>query len=184
MKNNFYTEEELKFLELKKYGKNTLISRKCSIYNPNSISIGDNVRIDDFCILSGNINICNYVHISAYCALYGSMGIEIEDFCGISSRTTIYSAIDDFSGEYMIGPMINKGLTNVVGGRVKLNKYVQVGANCLLFPNIELREGSVIGAMSLVKSNTEEWSIYAGIPVRRIKDRKRNPVLLSRKINE
>ena len=62
---SFYSEEELKSLGLKHYGKNVLISRKCSIYSAESISIGNHVRIDDFCILSGEITIGDYCHISA-----------------------------------------------------------------------------------------------------------------------
>ncbi len=44
----FYDSSELSKLGLKSVGKNVLISDKCSIYNPSNISIGDNVRIDDF----------------------------------------------------------------------------------------------------------------------------------------
>ena len=50
--NSFYSKEELKEIGFKKYGENVLISRKTSIYNPEKIIIGNNVRIDDFCILS------------------------------------------------------------------------------------------------------------------------------------
>ena len=53
--NSFYTENELKQIGFKRIGENVLISRKASIYQPELIEIGNNVRIDDFCILSGNI---------------------------------------------------------------------------------------------------------------------------------
>lgn len=71
MGNSFYSISELKLLGLKRLGQNVYISRKSSIYSPENISIGDNVRIDDFCILSGNITLGNYIHIAAYTALYG-----------------------------------------------------------------------------------------------------------------
>lgn len=48
---SFYSEEELRSIGLKSYGKNVLISRFARIYGAESISIGNNVRIDDFCIL-------------------------------------------------------------------------------------------------------------------------------------
>ena len=114
--NSFYSEIELAELGFKSYGSNVLISKKCSIYSPEKISVGNNVRIDDFCILSGNIILGNNVHISAYCALYGAQGIEFRDYSGCSARTTIYSAMDDFSGDYLIGPMSPIGTTNVTGG--------------------------------------------------------------------
>lgn len=69
--NSFYTENELNELGLKAVGENVNISKKASLYGCSEISIGNNVRIDDFCILSGNIKIGDYVHVAAYTALYG-----------------------------------------------------------------------------------------------------------------
>ena len=60
--NSFYSQEELMKIGFLSVGKNVLISKKASIYNPSVISIGNNVRIDDFCILSGKVTIglCKY----------------------------------------------------------------------------------------------------------------------------
>ena len=55
--NNFYDAQELKEFGFAKVGINVLISRKASIYGAKNMSIGSNVRIDDFCILSGKITI-------------------------------------------------------------------------------------------------------------------------------
>ncbi|MCB6803967.1 hypothetical protein LI178_31950, partial [Enterocloster bolteae] len=55
----------LKAIGFLKYGKNVLVSRKASIYNPEQMVLGDNIRIDDFCILSGNIKLGSYIHIPA-----------------------------------------------------------------------------------------------------------------------
>lgn len=176
---NFYNIQELKKFNFKSCGTNVLISKKTSIYGAEKISIGNDVRIDDFCILSGNITIGNYVHISAFCALYGKFGIEIGDFCGCSPRTTLFSASDDFSGEFMISPMVSEEYTNVEGGTIKLENYVQIGANSVVMPNITFKEGSAVGALSFINSDLEEWSIYAGIPACKIKDRKRNVKELS-----
>lgn len=169
--NSFYSETELAELGLKSYGKNVLISKKCSIYAPEKISVGDNVRIDDFCILSGNVTIGNNVHISAYSALYGTQGIEFKDNSGCSARTTIYSAMDDFSGDYLIGPMHSEDTTHVTGGKVTIGKYVQLGAHCLVFPNVTIHDGSAVGALSLVTKDIPEWSIYVGIPAKKLRDR-------------
>lgn len=148
-----------------------LISRFCRIYGAEKICIGDNVRIDDFCILSGDIVLGNNIHISAYSVLYGSNGIEFKDNSGCSARTTIYSAMDDFSGDYLIGPMQPVEFTNVTGGRVIIGEYVQLGAHCLVFPNLTIGEGSVVGALSLVTHDIPEWSICVGIPAKKIRDR-------------
>lgn len=179
---SFYSEEELKDLGLKSFGKNVFISKKCSIYGAKNISIGNNVRIDDFCILSGVITIGNYVHISAYNALFGSKGIEIGDYCGVSPRCTLFSATDDFSGDYMISPMVPDEYTNVTGGKIVLTKYVQIGSGTTVLPNVVFGEGAATGAMSLIKSNVPAWKIYAGVPAKEIKNRSKNLLDFAKKI--
>ena len=111
--NSFYTKDELTQFGFKAIGDGVLISKKASIYGAENISLGNQVRIDDFCILSGKISLGSYIHIGAYCALYGAYGIEMEDYTGLSPRCTVFSATDDFSGDYLIGPLVEKEKTNV-----------------------------------------------------------------------
>jgi acetyltransferase-like isoleucine patch superfamily enzyme len=171
MANSFYSEDELKTIGLKAYGKNVLISRKSSIHSPELISIGNSVRIDDFCILSGKISLGSFIHISAYSALYGQYGIEMHDFSGLSPRCTVFSATDDFSGDYLTNPMVPEKFRNVTGGGVIIGKYVQVGAGCIIMPDIILNEGAAIAALSFVNSSVKEWTIVGGIPAKYIKNR-------------
>lgn len=170
---SFYSEKELRALGFKSVGKNVLLSRKASFYSPETISIGSNVRIDDFCILSGKIILGNNIHISAYCALYGVNEIELKGDCGVSPRSVIFSETDDFSGDYLIGPVYPSALTNVTGGKVTMEHFTQLGANTIVFPNITIKEGAVTGAMTLVNKNLDEWTINTGIPVNRSWPRKR-----------
>lgn len=169
--NSFYDKEELRYLGLKSLGNNVLISRKVSIYGADKIEIGNNVRIDDFCILSGKIRLGSNIHISAYCALYGSKEIVMEDYTGLSARCTVYSAVDDFSGDFLIGPMIHESKTNVTGGKVLIQKHSQIGAGCTIMPDLTISEGVSVGAMSFVNKSLDSWGIYAGIPAKKIKDR-------------
>jgi acetyltransferase-like isoleucine patch superfamily enzyme len=171
MINSFYSPEEIPKIGLKSYGNNVLISRLARFYSPEKIEIGNNVRIDDYCILSGLIILGSYIHIAAFSALYGKFGIEMEDYTGLSPRCTIFSASDDFSGDFLIGPTINDKLTNVTGGKVLIKKYSALGCNCVVFPNITIGEGVAVGAMSLISKSLEEWRIYAGIPAKYIKQR-------------
>lgn len=170
-KSSFYSEDELKEIGFKSYGSNLKISRFARFYSPQNIILGNNVRIDDFCILSGNITIGSNIHISAYVALYGAMGIVLEDYSGISPKSVVYSAMDDFSGEYLIGPIHSEAAINVTGGPVVLKRYTQIGSNVVVFPNLEIGEGAVVGACSLINRTINPWGIYCGIPARKIKDR-------------
>lgn len=171
--NSFYSKVELSHLGLKEFGVNVLISRKVSLYNPQKISIGNNVRIDDFCILSGEITLKNNIHISSYCALFGKYGIIMENFTGLSPRCTIFSASDDFGGDFLISPMNPEKYTNVIIGKVIIKKFCQVGAGSIIMPDVTIGEGVAIGAMSFVKESLDEWAIYAGNPIKFIKQRKK-----------
>lgn len=181
MSNSFLNAEELAKIGLKSYGTNVLVSQKTSFYSPENISLGDNVRIDDFCILSGNITLGSHVHISAFSALYGRFGIRMEDYSGLSPRCTLFSAMDDFSGEYLIGPMVDESKTHLTGGLVHIKKYSQIGAGSIIFPSIIIEEGVAVGALSLVMQNLEAWTIYVGVPARKLKKRE-NKLLL--KVNK
>jgi galactoside O-acetyltransferase len=172
----FLTEDELKKMGFKSLGRNVKISDKTSIYAPQNISIGDNVRIDDFCVLSafgGYINLHNHIHIAVFCNLTGGGGIEMMSYSGLSSRVSLYSASDDYSGDYLIGPVMEEECLKIIEGPVILEKYVTVGTNSAVLPNVTLKEGSVLGSFSLLTKDTEEWSIYAGVTAKRIKSRKK-----------
>lgn len=172
--NSFYSEEELKILGLKSFGKNVLISRNACIYGAQNISIGDNVRIDDFCILSGKIDIGSWIHISAYTGLFGGdEGIELKDFVTISSRCCIYAISDDYSGGCMTNPMVDEEFRHTYGGKVTFEKHAIIGSGCTVLPNVVLHEGASVGAMSLIKRDLEPWCMYAGIPAVKIRDREK-----------
>lgn len=172
MLTSYYSEEELYSLGLQTFGKDVSISRKASIYGAGYIRIGSHVRIDDFCILSGNINIGNYVHINPYSGLYaGTAGIFLEDYANLASRTTIYAISDDYSGETLTSPLIPEKYKNLKREPVTIGKYSIVGTGCSFLPGVTVGEGCAIGAMSLVKSNLDPWGIYAGVPCRFIKER-------------
>lgn len=137
----------------------------------NDIEIGDNVRIDAFCVLTGKIRIGNDVHIACGCYLYGMAGIEMQDYSGLSSRVTIYSTSDDYSGEYMFGAVCPDEYKNVHKAKVTLGRYVIVGCNSTIMPGVKVGEGVAVGAYSFVKSDCKPWSIYTGVPAKMIKER-------------
>jgi len=182
MNNSFYSKDELAKLGFKTIGSNILISRFARFYGTEKMEIGNHVRIDDFCILSGNIKLGNHVHISAYSALYGKFGIEMQNYSGLSPRCTVFSASDDFSGDFYIGPMIDQRFTNVKGGKVKIGKYSQIGCNCVVLQGVTIFDGVAVGAMSLIIKDLPAWKIYKGIPAKYLKERSKR--LLELDLNE
>ncbi len=174
MESSFFNEQELKQIGFKSVGSDVLISRFARLYGTEKMEIGNNVRIDDFCLLSGSIKLGNYIHISAYSALYGRYGIEMEDYSGASPRCTVFSASDDFSGNFLIGPMVNPGHTNVNGGKVLIKRYSQLGSNSVVLPAVTIYEGVATGAMTLVNRDLAAWGIYVGVPAKFVKPREKN----------
>ena len=168
---SFYSEEELKTLGFKSVGSNVSISRKTSFYGISRISIGNNVRIDDFCVLSageGGIEIGNYIHIAIFSSLQGEGKITIQDFAGISSRVSVYSSNDDYFGEHMSNPTVPSKFTGVTHADVLIGKHVLIGSGAILLPGITVNTGAVIGALSLVSENCDEFYIYKGNPAVRL----------------
>ncbi len=171
----YLSGDELKNMGFKYLGKNVKISTKVSIYMPEEIEIGDYSRIDDFCILSGKISIGRNVHITPHCILdAGDTEIILEDFTTIAYRVTIFTRSDDYSGITLTNSTIPiKYRYKTKKGNVILKKHSIVGACSVIFPGVILEEGTAIGAMTLVTKSTEPWGVYAGIPARKINDRKK-----------
>lgn len=171
---SFLSPDELAELGLARFGANVRISRKASIYNPGNIAIGSNVRIDDFCVLSagdGGIELGDYVHIAAFCSLIGAGRIKMADFSGLSSRVSIYSSNDDYTGATMTNPTVPERFTGVVSADVSIERHVIVGCGAVVLPGVSLGEGVAVAALSLVSKSCEAFGIYAGN--RRIAERKR-----------
>lgn len=172
---SFYSKEELKQLGLKQYGDDVHISHKCSIYGAEKICLGNHVRIDDFCLLSGNIVIQNYIHISAYTSMFaGNSKIQIGDYTAISSRIAIYAESDDYSGESMVNPLVPEQYRHVISENVSIGKHVIIGSGSTVLPGVNVGEGASVGAMSLINHDVPPWTVNAGIPCRVIRERSRN----------
>ncbi len=183
LQSKYLTEVDLKEFGFKSIGKNIQISSDARIYGQENISIGNDVRIDDFCILSavnGSIDIGNYVHITRNCHLSGFFGIELHDFSSMGANTVIYSGSDDYSGDYLTNQVISQKYTAHLGGPVKIGKHVIIGSSCTIMGPGNIGEGCSIGAMTFVQKDLQPWGIYVGIPCKRIKERKKGLLSLEK----
>jgi len=171
---SYLSDEQINQCGFRHVGRHVKISDKASIYDPQLISIGDYSRIDDFCVVSGNLVIGNYCHITPMCLVAGGVpGIELADFCTLAYGVKIFAQSDDYSGQTLTNSLIPKKYKNEILLPVRLGLHVIVGAGAVIFPGADIAEGCAVGAMSLVRTATEPWGIYAGIPARRISERSR-----------
>ena len=178
----FLTRDETKKIGFMKLGTNVEISSLAKFYKPELMEIGNNIRIDDNCIFSGKIVLKDSNHISVFC--YLDAGIEpiiLEKYAGLSHRCTVFTRTDDYSGQYMAGPLVPKICTKITSKPVHLKKHTIVGASSVVLPGVTLEEGSIIGAMSLVTKSTKPWKKYFGIPAKIIGNRKKDLLELEKK---
>jgi acetyltransferase-like isoleucine patch superfamily enzyme len=179
----FLSEDQLRGIGFGSLGRNVSVSEKASIYNPANIWIDDYARIDDFCILSagaGGIRIGKYVHVGCYASLIGDGEITLEDFTGLSGRVSLYSSNDDNSGRFMAHPTIPMKYRNVETGPILIEKHAMILTGAVVLPNVTVHTGAVVGALSLVKDDCDEFGIYAGCPARKVKERSRHLLQLER----
>ena len=107
--------------------------------NQSNLTIGEGSRIGMATIMNGDdITIGKNVLISGFVYLQTS-----------SHRTSKFKKI------------MEQGF---VHAPIVIEDDVWIGAHCIILPGVTLKKGSVIGANSIVKKSTEEFSINAGSP--------------------
>ena len=170
----YYNESELASIGFRKLGKNIKIARDAIIIGFENIEIGSNIQIDSnvtLAVTKGFLTLGNYIHIGGGSHLSCSGGLNILNFATISQGVRIYSATDDYSGEAMTNPTLPTNCVNVFRAEVNIEEHVIIGSGSVVLPGLTLGKGTAIGALSLVKESTEEFSIYAGSPAKKIGDR-------------
>jgi galactoside O-acetyltransferase len=185
MSSAHFTQDELREIGFAAWGTGTLVSRKASFYGAARIRLGNHVRIDDFCVLSageGGIEIGDRVHVAVYTSLIGRGRIEVHDFANLSSRVSIYSSNDDYSGRTMTNPMVPEEFTGVTHADVIVGRHVIVGSGSIVLPGVVLEEGVAVGALSLVRDSCSAFGIYAGMPAKRVGERSRQLLELERQL--
>ena len=182
----YFDEHDLKDFGFRSIGRNVRISSDARVYGAERISIGDDVRIDDFVMLAagaGYITIGNACYIARCSNLTGTFGIEMCDYSSMAANTVIYSASDDYSGEFMTAQAIPKEFTKFVGGKVTLGRHVIVGASSVIIGGSHIGEGCSLGAATVVANrDLEPWGMYVGNPARRVKERRQDLLQLEKKL--
>ena len=175
----FYSESQLASIGFRRLGRNVRISDRAAIYGADQMEIGDNSRIDDFCVLSGRITIGRNVHIAVYCNVAGgSEGVALADFAGLAYGCQVFSQSDDYSGATLTNPTVPAAYKREIKKPVLIGRHVIVGTNSIVFLGVTIGEGCSIGAMSMVTKSTDEWTIYFGVPAKPLKPRKRDLLAL------
>lgn len=180
-------------LLLGKVGKGVVFGRNVVLRHPHKIHLGDNIAIDDNCVLDAKgtdnrgIIIENNVFIGRNSALYVKDG-DIEIGCGvvIGYNCQIYSGnfvkignnVQIAAYSYIIGgtpgfsridiPILEQERS---GRGILVEDDVWLAANVKVLDGVTIGRGSIIGAGAVVNKEIPPLSIAGGVPAKVIRKR-------------
>lgn len=163
---------------LKYRGSNVIIGKTVRIRYPELVELHDDTIVDDFVYISTGLIVNKNSVIEPGCVLMGGKNNQVilESSVAIAPNCTILCASNDFkesfAGQYS-GPSHQK----IYRGSIIIKQYTMVGAGVTILPGVTLGEGCRVGANSLVKTNLDPWTLYAGSPVRKLSDINKEEVL-------
>jgi galactoside O-acetyltransferase len=164
----YYSREELFEAGFQSLGSPLWVSRKASLYAIEG-SLGDHVRIDDFCILKGRIEIGSYVHVAAFCSLSGVAGtLRLGDCASLGNRCSLYTGSDDYRADALASNLVPQELVKTLKGDVTLGTAALVGAHCVLLPGVKVGEAASVGAQCLLSGSVDPGLILVSAGARSI----------------
>jgi acetyltransferase-like isoleucine patch superfamily enzyme len=185
---NGYVQKDAVFMTPKQYdckllracGEDVFISANVEIRRPHLVSVGVHVAIDSgfYCTVAAEIG--DYIHIGPYVTVVGGAEglFRMGHFTSIAAGSRIICASDEHLGEGFVGPTIPKEYRDrVLIAPVIFENFASVATNAVILPGVTLAEGSVVGACSVVTRSTDPWTIYAGVPAKPIKERRRDKMI-------
>lgn len=179
---------------LGKVGRNVAFGANIAIRHPSKIEIGDNVVIDDGCVLDAKgeenrgLKIGNGVFVGRNTILTCHDGdIVLEDNvnigfnCVISSLGSIVIKKNHLMAAfcYLVGgdhmadrtdiPILNQGRT---AKGIVVDENVWLGAGVAVLDGTTVGRDSIVGAHAVVSKDLPEYSISVGAPAKPIRDRR------------
>lgn len=127
-------------------GHNVLIREKTTIAE--NALIGTNSIIDGFVTIGRNVSIQTGVYIPPF-SIIGN-NVFMGPFCKLTNDKYMMRKKYD-----LIGPTIEDN--------------VSLGANSIIFPNVKIKYGTIVGAGAVVTKDTKEKDIIIGNPARFLK---------------
>ncbi len=139
------------------FGKNPYIGRLVYMYARNNITVGDNFYIGKFSQIECDAEIGHNVIIANRVAFVGRYDHHYQQI-GIPIR--LASSIRDKNYNW-------KGLDE----KVIVEDDVWIGYGAIIMSGVKICQGSIIAAGSLVTKDVEAFSIYGGVPAKKIRNR-------------
>lgn len=161
--------------KFKYIGDNVIIYEMAKLIKEEVIEIGEGTEIDDFTFIYGGqgIKFGRYNHICSFVSIIGGGELITGDYVGMAAGCRIMTGTHNHAnGKRMISRVPDEQ-QEIIIGRIVLERDVFIGSNAIVYPNVTIGEGAIIGAGSLVNRDVEPWTINIGYPIRRVGERPR-----------
>ena len=83
----------------------------------------------------------------------------MEDFSGLSSHTSIFSAVEDFISPTLMSPSIDQKYSKIINGKVLLREGAKLGSHCIILPGVTIGKHVVATAQTLIDRDVENFSV-------------------------
>lgn len=113
--------------------------------------------------------------------VWAPWNLQCEDTVMVADGAELYNPAPMFlashaivsQGAYLCGAThdYNDPKFPVVAFPMRMGRYAWVAARAIVSPGVNLGEGAILGLASVATKDLEPWSIYAGIPARKVKER-------------
>jgi dTDP-4-amino-4,6-dideoxy-D-glucose acyltransferase len=161
----YLSVDELRAIGFKHVGRSPRVSSKCSFYGISG-AIGDNVRIDDFCVLKGDIHMGSFVHIASFGLVSAAHApIHIGDFVSFAARVSVLTGSDDYAAKDSLN---NSEYATVLKAPISIGLGTIVGVGSVILPGVKIGVGASIGAGCIIKNDVLDGEMYRNGFVRSI----------------
>jgi galactoside O-acetyltransferase len=150
-----------------------------AVMKPEAIWLSNHIIISEFAYINGGSGtyIGNHVHIAAHTSISGGGYCVMEDFTGISAGVRLITGSASFNGEGLTSPTLPVKFQAVKRSYVIIEKHATLATNVVVHPGVTIGEGTIVSSGSVVTKDTEPWSIYMGIPAKKVRDRDKSKIL-------
>ncbi len=146
----YYSRGELLAMGFTAVGESVRVSRKASLYAVSGV-LGGHVRVDDFCVLKGELRVGSYVHIGAFCSLSGVGGaVELGDGCALGTHVSVFTASDDFRADTLNGVLVPQEHVATLRGAVRVGRAAMVGPHSVVLPGVAVGDAAAVGAQCVL----------------------------------
>lgn len=150
-------------------GQDVLIGHNVVFTNPESVFLGNHVRIDPFCLITATLQTGDFVHVCSHAVLGGGklqrVVLKGWNFIGYGSK--LFTASEDYSGAG--GPVMEHWNPDnkVERGDIVFEDFSGVASDVIVMPKARLPKGMTVGMKSLVWATNiyTPWAKYWGNPI-------------------